>query len=305
MTAATRERSSYRAFAVSVARRAVLGPSFTRVTLTGDDLDRCGDTCLDQRVKLLFASPQLMEQVGGRLADPFFDWYAWWLQLGENERPPMRTYTARAVRQDLGEVDIDFACHGQDGPASRFALTAATGDQLLLVGPDRDVPQSAEHGVAWRPGDATEVLLGGDETAVPAICGILESLPAHVGGTAFLEVPDPEDIQPIRTASGVRVAWLPRGHGAVGSRLLAAVHAWAEERLHSGPADAVEPVLQPPDDAPWDEATTGTAGVPYVWLAGEGGVITGLRKALTSRIGSGRGTASYMGYWKAGRAAPG
>ena len=305
MTAATRERSSYRAFAVAVAGRAALGPSFTRITLTGDDLDRCGDTCLDQRVKLIFASPQLMEQVGGRLRDPQFDWYAWWLQLSQGERPPMRTYTARAVRQNRGEVDIDFACHGRDGPASRFALTAATGDRLLLVGPDRDVPQSVEHGVAWRPGEATEVLLGGDETAVPAICGILESLPAQVGGTAFLEVPESGDIQPVCTASGVRVIWLPRGHGAVGSRLLPAVHAWAEERPRSGPVDAFEPAMHHLEDPPWDEANAGTAGVPYVWLAGEGGVVTVLRKALTSRLGSDRSTASFMGYWKAGRAAPG
>ena len=301
MTAATRERSSYRAFAVAVSRRAELSPTFTRITLSGTDLDRCGNTCLDQRVKLVFASAELVDEVGGRLADPHFDWYAWWLRLDEDERPPMRTYTARAVRQDRREVDIDFACHGTNGPASRFASSAVVGDRLLLVGPDRDVPQSVEHGLAWRPGEATEVLLAGDETAVPAICGILESLPARVGGVAFLEVPDAGDIQPIRTASGVRVTWLPRRQGAVGSRLIGAVHGWAEQRLHSAAAECSEPRPQVPDGPLWDEADAGTAGVPYVWLAGEGGVITGLRKHLGHRIGADRRTASYMGYWRSGR----
>ena len=302
MTAATRERSSYRAFAVAVARRAALGPSFTRLTLSGSDLDRCGNTCLDQRVKLVFASPELLEQVDGRLGDPLFDWYAWWLQLSEAERPPMRTYTARAVRQDRREMDIVFACHGTNGPASRFALSARPGDRLLLVGPDRDVPQSAEHGVAWRPGKATEVLLAGDETAVPAICGILESLPAQVGGAAFLEVPEPADVQPISTASQVQVSWLPRRGGAVGSRLSGAVQSWAEQRLGRSPSGSAARLPQVSDGPLWHEADLGTADLPYLWLAGEAGVVSALRRSLGQRIGGNRRTASFMGYWKSGQA---
>ena len=40
----------------------------------------------------------------------------------------------------------------------------------------------------WRPGAARTLLLAGDETATPAICAILESLPADARGAAFLEV---------------------------------------------------------------------------------------------------------------------
>lgn len=303
MTSATRPRNSYRAFAVTVAHRIELGPTFRRVTLSGDDLQLCGDTCLDQRVKLIFTPARLLEQLGDRFADPTFDWYAWWLQLGDDQRPPMRTYTARAVRQDRGEVDIDFACHGHHGPASRFALTAEAGDRLVLVGPDRNVPQSADHGITWRPGDATQVLLAGDETAVPAICGIIESLPAHIGGSAFLEVPSMQDIQQVSTASQVRVTWLPRGGQAVGSRLVAAVHSWAGKELHGAAVDARRPLSEQVDSLLWDEADAGTAGAPYVWLAGEAGVMTGLRKSLAPRTGTGK--ASFMGYWKSGRAARG
>ena len=304
MTFATRQRSSYRAFAVTVAERAALSPNFTRLTLTGDDLDLCGDTCLDQRLRLIFAPAQMVEQVTSRF-DPDFDWYGWWLQLAQDDRPPMRTFTARAVRQHLREVDIDFACHGHQGPASRFALTARTGDRLLLVGPDRDAPRSTAHGVTWRPGNATEVLLAGDETAVPAICGILESLPAHVGGNAFLEVVDSGDIQPVNTASQVQVTWLPRAGRAVGSRLTDAVHSWADMGLRCGVVDPYQPPSKPVENLIRHEADAGTPGMPYVWLAGEAAVIASLRRYLADRVGPNKRTLSFMGYWKLGRAAQG
>jgi NADPH-dependent ferric siderophore reductase len=302
MTSATRVRSSYRAFAVTVAKRRMLGPNFTRITLSGDDLYLCGDTCLDQRVKLIFPPSQMLDQINDRLSDPNFDWHAWWLQMDNHERPPMRTYTARAVWQDLSEVDIDFACHGPKGPASRFALTAVAGDRLVLVGPDRTVPESAEHGIAWRPGEATEVILAGDETAVPAICGIIESLPNHIVGRAFLEVVSADDIQQVDTASQVQLTWLPRGGQAVGSRLVEAVYSWAGNGRRASAVDSYKQLSAPKDSDLWDEADAGTAGLPYVWLAGEAGVITGLRKGLAHRIGA-KGTLSFMGYWKSGRAA--
>ncbi|MCW2804824.1 MAG: hypothetical protein QOF52_2964 [Propionibacteriaceae bacterium] len=305
MTSTTRSRSSYRPFAVTVTKRTVLGPHFIRITLTGDDLDRCGDTCLDQRLKLIFAGPELVAQFDRGSADPDFDWYAWWLQLDAEQRPPMRTYTARSVRQDLRQVDIDFACHGANGPASRFALTAVAGDRLIMVGPDRDVPQSVEQGITWRPGAATEVMLAGDETAVPAICSILESLPAGVAGHAFLEVVDRADIQPITTASGVVVRWLPRHRQPIGSRLAEAVYDWSGSRA-SQSVDTLHPSTQLPEGSLlWEEADAGSSDGPYVWLAGEAGAINGLRRHLASDVALDKIRMSFMGYWKMGRAAVG
>jgi NADPH-dependent ferric siderophore reductase len=88
----------------------------------------------------------------------------------------------------------------------------------------------------------------------------------------------------------------------VGSRLVGAVHSWAEQRLDSAQVGSPDPLPPAPDGPLWDESDAGTAGAPYVWLAGEGGVITGLRRHLVHRIGTNRRTASYMGYWKSGRA---
>src|SRR5690606_41506855 len=62
-----------------------------------------------------------------RRDDP--DWYAAWRALPEEERNPMRTYTVRTVRQNLREVDVDVVMHGDAGPASRWALSAAAGDR--------------------------------------------------------------------------------------------------------------------------------------------------------------------------------
>jgi NADPH-dependent ferric siderophore reductase len=54
-------------------------------------------------------------------------------------------------------------------------------------------------------------------------------------------------------------------------------------------------VLWEVPDAPAD------AGL-YAWLAGEAGVITGLRRHLVRDLGIERSRVAFMGYWKAGRA---
>ncbi|MGC8383232.1 siderophore-interacting protein [Pseudomonas aeruginosa] len=51
-------------------------------------------------------------------------------------RPPMRTYTIRALRREAGEVDIDFVLHGETGPASRWAAHARPGERLVMSAPD-------------------------------------------------------------------------------------------------------------------------------------------------------------------------
>ena len=45
---------------------------------------------------------------------------------------------------------------------------------------------------------------------MPAICAILERLPADAHGQALLEVPDGGDVLPCRVPPGVTVTWLAR-----------------------------------------------------------------------------------------------
>ncbi len=59
----------------------------------------------------------------------------------------MRTFTIRAFRREALELDIDFALHGDGGPASRFANEVKPGDLLAISGPGGPDPmlQPASH----------------------------------------------------------------------------------------------------------------------------------------------------------------
>src|SRR5690625_2439395 len=192
------DRPAYRPFAVEVARIEVLSPGFRRVTVTGPDLTWFGTHGHDQRVKLLFPLEDgHLTDVGA--ADPETilagTWYERWRQTPEDRRSPFRTYTVRAVRPEHAEVDVDMVLHGDAGPASRWLLRARPAERLVLVGPAAR-SRTSDIGADWAPGSATELLLAGDETAAPAICSILESLPAGRRARAFIEVPTAGDVLP-------------------------------------------------------------------------------------------------------------
>ena len=115
-------------------------------------------------------------------------WYQEWLAMDPAIRGSMRTYTVRSERLDAvyPEIDVDFVMHfdadGNGGPAANWAQNARPGDALTIIGPNNRaahcVTAETYAGIEWRPGLAQRVLLAGDETAVPAISAILESLPA-------------------------------------------------------------------------------------------------------------------------------
>ncbi|MFP5370136.1 MAG: siderophore-interacting protein, partial [Actinomycetes bacterium] len=169
MTLAAPRVPAYRPFAAAVVRVRRLGPSFLRITFTGPAFADLAPNGWDQRIKVLLP-------VAGRgLQDcPVGDdWYAEWRALPEARRNPMRTYTVRAARPDLREIDVDFVLHGATGPASAWAERTTAGDEVVLVGPNARFP-GPTGGFEWRPPPAaTRLLLAGDETAVPAICSIV------------------------------------------------------------------------------------------------------------------------------------
>lgn len=189
-----------------------LTPHFTRITLAGEELLHFGSGGFDQRVKLLFPHADGTWSDVGLFdeSDDVAGWYHRWRELPQERRNTMRTYTIRAARPHDGEVDVDFALHGTTGPASAWALSAAVGDEVAVVGPDArsDLPGG---GVEWCPGDARRVLLVADESAAPAVASILGALPAHVTGHAFVEVPGPDDVLSVATTP----AWRSTGCPAV------------------------------------------------------------------------------------------
>lgn len=289
----------WRLFTVEVRAVRRLSPSFVRVTFTGPDLDRFADNGYDQRVKLAFPLPGQRE---ARLPEGP-DWYARWRVLPEHQRNPIRTYTVRAARPELAEVDVDLVLHGDGGPATRWARRVQPGDQIVIVGPDAGY--DGEHGgVEFRPPAAAKLLLAGDETAVPAICSILERLPVTARGRVLLEVPEVGDAQPVAAPPGVAVQWLARGGHPPGSRLVPAVSAAAAE-LRSGPWVGV-PVTELNLDVEllWDVPISVLPTPLYAWLAGEAGVIRTLRRHLVTERGLDRRAVAFMGYWRLGRADP-
>ena len=79
-------------------------------------------------------------------------------------------------------MDVDFVLHGSTGPASAWAERAAVGDEIALIAPNARFP-GPTGGFEWHPpADASCLLVAGDETAVPAICAIVESTAGRTAG---------------------------------------------------------------------------------------------------------------------------
>ncbi|WP_432504808.1 siderophore-interacting protein [Kineococcus arenarius] len=304
-------RTEYRLFPVVVVRRQDLGPSYARITFSSPELAGFGPGGFDQRLKVLL--PQLPLDV---LGAPEGDWYAWWRALPEEVRPVMRTYTVRALRPATAtspaELDVDFVLHGVGGgaagPAASWAATARPGDEVLLVGPTAPGTGRA-WGVEWSPpAEARTLLLAGDETAVPAVCAVLEQLPAGARAVAVLEVPDIADAVGVDSEADVTVEWLPRrgrhGHGELlVPRVEEVAGSLVDEASRTLSLDLEDVDLD--TGILWEVPERAVATGPeclYAWLAGEAGVVKRLRRHLVGEVGLPRASVAFMGYWREGRA---
>lgn len=268
----------YRVVGVTLVRRRRLSPSFVRLTFAGPGVEHVADHGLDQRVKLVLPLP------GGETgllpgSEPWFDA---WRALPQDRRNPLRTYTLRAVRARDYEVDVDLVLHDGHGggvgmpgagPAARWAGSVREGDLLSLVLPDSRHP-GPSGGIDFCPPPGTDrLLLVADESALPAVAGILERLPATARGEVVVEVPHAGDVLPLEGPPGMPVTYLARGAAPRGSLVAPAVHAAAAR------------VASP---------TT------YAWMAGEAGVVTRLRRRLVTHDGWDRGRVTFRGYWREG-----
>ncbi|WP_462418304.1 siderophore-interacting protein [Kytococcus sp. Marseille-QA3725] len=302
--------SNYRDFRATVSAVEQVSPSFVRVTLADGGLRDFGDTCLDQRIKVVFPLPD-----AGPGTDPFATfptgdtWYLAWRELPDDQRNTFRTYTPSAVRREAGELDVDVAVHGDSAPGSAWALTVRPGDPVMVWGPDATVAGHEGVGVDWTPGRAERFLLAGDETALPAIVNILRTLPEGATGQAFLEVPGAGDVRELTAPSGIEVVWLPRDAGEEPGALLTEV---VPERLAVAPGggsgapaerDATAEGPDVTDDAeavPWELAEVEDAQLAYAWLAAESSAVKALRRHLVRERDWDRRQVAFMGYWKRG-----
>lgn len=128
------------------------------------------------------------------------------------------------------------------------------------------------------PVDVKQYLIAGDETVVPWIQSMLDSLPANARGQVFVEVDDARGLPPLSAPGRVTVTWLGRstrsgapGTGALcrrGMALERAVRAWV------GEMSVVD------GDYPWSDERHDFCA----WIGGAGPLIAELAADVEARL---------------------
>ncbi|MEO5662648.1 MAG: siderophore-interacting protein [Nocardioides sp.] len=288
-----------------------LSPTFVRVELGSPELGNFGveGERYDQRIKLVFPDPVTGGITSVEGADE--SWMATWLDQPTGERGHMRTYTIRDVRGSGVDTTIvvDIVLHlvGDElGPGSTWAADAAPGDRLVMLAPRAGFPFG---GIEFTAPAGAEVLMVADETAVPAVCTVLEQLPPTATGAVFMEVPTAADFQEVRGPEGVSVTWLAREDAPLGQRLHDEVvaHLGISGATVEVAPDEVDPDLwETPSYSSSGEAIEAARAVGhefdglYAWIAGESKVVTGLRRHLVNELHIDRSQVAFMGYWRRG-----
>jgi NADPH-dependent ferric siderophore reductase len=206
LTSAEREAAEMTAigtFLAEVVSVTDLHPHLRRVVVGGDDLGRFAPTGPDTFVYVLLPPP-------GRACltiDRSFTWEGY-EQMAEADRPVGAYYTVRRWDAARREVTMLTVRHGDEGPASAWVDRATPGDPVALWGPR----------TAYHPPRATDWhLLVADETGLPAVAAILESLPAGAVARLFAEVADATERQELPASPGVDVTWLYRNGAPAGT----------------------------------------------------------------------------------------
>lgn len=177
-----------------------------------------------------------------------------------------RYYTIRRIDSAAGWVEIDFVLHEAPGPAGDFARFAKPGDICGMSGPC---------GLGIKP--AGHYLLAGDETALPAIARIVESLPASALGAIFIEIDAPEDRLPLTLPPRMSCQWIYRREkgASTGASFVAKVEQ-AIAKTAAGPTDH------------------------FVWVAAEFSAYEALRRPLKAIA---KPRSICVPYWRAGEPA--
>jgi NADPH-dependent ferric siderophore reductase len=227
-----------------------LTPHMSRITLHLDGLSGFDHTGPDQLVRTFFPQNHQTEPV----VPAGDDWWSEYQQLPEDIRPEVRNYTIRRFVPGRRLIDLDFVLHGDVGPASRWAGRAKPGDTIGVL--------TDGHGYSEPPGTTSRLIIA-DETALPAVGAIIDSLPERV--RVLAEVADASDQLDLQAD----VKWIHRGGDPAGTGELMVSH------LSSVPL---------------------TPEGLYVWIAGESGMVKAARRHLVSRDVP-KKQIYFCGYW--------
>ena len=240
-------------------RRIVIGGEHLKGFTTADGIavPPLRNEGFDDHVKVIVPDAGQARAVPPRQVEGHLDW---------SESSAATDYTPREWDAHSGRLTLDFVKH-DGGLASTWALAATVGDPVHIAGPKSSalVPT----GVDW-------MLVGGDETALPAIGRLLDEWPAGVGGQVFVEVADVAEEQDLAVPEGVTLTWLHRRGVAAGHSTVL--------------ADAVSAM-------PW------RADSVYCWFAGEAMSLKPIRRYLKER-GVPADCLEVSGYWRRKQESP-
>lgn len=183
--------------------------------------------------------------------------------VADNLRPDIRTYTHRGIDLENNFLIIDFVNHGENGPASCWALHAKIGDKLGVAMKLKNYPLHPQ---------ADWYFLIGDATAVPVLSSILEALPTTAQGQVLLEVSSKEDEQNLKKPEAVDIIWLHNPNPEKGSQL----------------AQKAREILIPENQS------------KFAYIAAEFLIVKALRKYFRNDLDWSINELNAYSYWKAG-----
>ena len=191
---------------VAVRRVARLTPRMVRITFGGEQLEG-----FDSRGPAEHFRIYLPDSETGELVLPTMGLEG--NAFPENRpRPESRAYTPRRWDPAKVELDVDIALH-EHGPGAAWAAGVKEGDIAVISG---------QAGGAYFPeANADWYVIGGDEAALPAICTVLEALPAGMPADVLIEVHDAHEEIELASPAALQARWLHRAPGVMPGRMLA------------------------------------------------------------------------------------
>jgi NADPH-dependent ferric siderophore reductase len=185
------------------------------------------------------------------------------LRIPSEGRTVNRRYTIRSLDRDRAVLVVDAVVHGE-GVGSHWLTGAVPGDRLEAVGPRGKIGVAPD--VAWH-------LFAGDESALPAMLAMAESVPGGSRAIVLAEVADAGEELTL-PGEAIDVRWLHRGP--------------AEPGRSSVLSDTLAAFPLP-------------AGPGHIYLAGEATAVTVMRGIVLER-GVPSEQLSAKAYWSRGRA---
>ena len=172
-----------------------------------------------------------------------------------------RNFTVRGFDPGAATIDVDVFLHGDIGRASAWARRATVGDPVGFAGPRTH----------WEPDpEARWTLLVADETGLPALLAILETLPAGHRTIALAEVAGDDERQPVISPAHVDLRWISREGRPAGTTTVL--------------ADALRRLRLPPERG-------------QAWGGGEALAMRDVRRHVVANHPA-IASRSLMGYWK-------